>query len=226
MLVFPLWLVWQIYLVNWWSDDAWKSLFFKCSFLHWANCEVKVDISCDEILAEMECYLSVPFFNSFLFFNGACTSLSIALPSLLCFCFLFFSVLVMSKSCNKTFCVCFISIVSSSAWFIIFTVRGSFIGYCRIARFPSWQFALMFAFVAGWKGYKSCRRGLFPKMGVQVECVCETDLVREAYVVSLTGGNSSIWRVNVGEWRFCVKGVVVQCEGVMCHCEVAMFQCV
>lgn len=99
---------------------------------------------------------------------------------------------------------------------------GSFIGYCRIARFPSWQFALMFASVASWKGYKSCRRGLFPKMGVQVECVCATDLVGEAYVVSLTGGNSSIWRVNVGEWRFCVKGWWCNVRG---WCVIVRWRC-
>ena len=78
------------------------SVFLSVPFLHWANCEVEVDNSCDEILAEMECYLSVPFFNS-LFFIGASISRfdSSSFPPFL----LFFSVLVISKSCNKKFCV-------------------------------------------------------------------------------------------------------------------------
>ena len=76
--------------------------FLSVPFLHWVNCEVEVDNSCDEILAEMECYLSVPFFNSFVFHWGKYfTFRQLFLPSFSSF----FSVLVISKSCNKKFCV-------------------------------------------------------------------------------------------------------------------------
>ena len=96
---------------------------------------------------------------------------------------------------------------------------GSFIGYCRIARFPSWQFALMFASVASWKGYKSCRRGLFPKMGVQVECVCVKQIWWEKlmwcpwrveiaqFEGSMWGSDDFVWRgwCNVRGWCFIVR---------------------
>ena len=64
--------------------------FLSVPFLHWVNCEVEVDNSCDEILAEMECYLSVPFFNRFVFSLGLLFRVSTAFPSLLFF--FFFSI--------------------------------------------------------------------------------------------------------------------------------------